>query len=765
MRWLGSRLRSIQADCFIIGKMKFLTIRTIPPIWRLFWLLTIVTIVLSLILAHYFYNDLLDSKFRDLDQFNTLVKEGWVESRLFAQESVLKLLSDRLVEIDAITYPDRALNLLDSLVKNSTNVIGMGLFDTAGNLIIATHSSNEKFPNLIQNNATATTFLDTLNRKHMVLGHTYYNPFFDRWILPMRLAFRSPEGKQYVVASWFDAESGNALFNHDNIPEDIASAVISNDYHMLDYKIAYPRNTAFFEVPLPEAVVDQFNLRKLKGEQRILKTYIDRHELLRYISVTYIPKYKIYISLTRAHKEATKDFAPIVKKIVIGTLFFWATLYLFFLYVFKKEQKANATLSYQATHDSVTGLMNRFAMSRQIGTYIANEKPFCLAFVDLDNFKSVNDLYGHKTGDQVLIQVAKRLLTLMEDDIHCARFSGDEFALIIPYQPVQAARVYRQALELIKLPFDLEYNALHISASMGITVFPADTENSEELMRYADIALNQAKKQKDRFTFFEQDFHKKIERRSTIQELFNTALENDEFSIVYQPQIDAKSESVIGVEALARWHSQKLGGLYPSEFIPIAEESGFIIPLGMHILEYACKAVQSVWQQTNHEFKLSVNLSVRQLVEENFNANVNQILGKLKFPHEKLVLEITESIMINESDKIIQKLQLLRNQGIGVSLDDFGTGFSSLSMVSKLPISELKIDQSFVHNLLIDEDSVHLSEIIIQIGQHLNIDIIAEGVEKLEHVELLQQHGCHILQGYYFAQPLNARELCTYLTE
>ncbi len=737
----------------------------ISPIWRLFWLLSIVTLVLSLVLARYFYNDLLDSKFRDLDQLNTLVKDGWVESRLFAQESVLRVVSERLIETETISNPDLALNLLKSQVNNSRNVIGMGLFDSEGNLITATHRSKEPFPNLMQHKETSSTFLETLNRDHLILGHTYYNPFFDKWTLPLRLAFRTPRGKQYVIASWYDAESGNALFNHDNIPRDIASAVISNDFHMLDYKIAYPRNTIFYQTALPDAVVDQFNLRKLRGEQRILKTYTDRNGYTRYISVTYIPKYEIFISLTRSHKEAIKGFTSIVYKIALGTLLSWLTLYLFFLYVSRKEQKANAILEYQATHDSVTGLLNRFAISQQIGIYITHNKPFCLAFVDLDNFKTVNDLYGHKTGDQLLKQVANRLSTLIEENLHCGRFSGDEFALIIPSEPDKAARIYQHVLELIKLPFDLEYNSLRISASMGITVFPVDTEDSEELMRYADIALNQAKKHKDRFTFFEQGFHKKIERQSTIQELFNTALDNGEFYIEYQPQINAKSNAVIGVEALARWQNSELGELCPIEFIPIAEESGFIIPLGMHILEEACITTQKLWKSTHQKFKLSLNVSVRQLVEDNFIENLSRIITRLDFPHEMLILEVTESIMIDDSDNIIDKLQILRDQNIGISLDDFGTGFSSLSMVNKLPISELKIDQSFVHDLLDDRDSAHLSEIIIQIGQHLKLDIIAEGVERKEQVDLLRNFGCDILQGYYFCEPLGVEDLKTYLSE
>jgi len=539
--------------------MKILAIKKIAPLWRLFALLSVVTAVLSLSLARYFYNDVVENKFRDLDQFNTLVKEGWVESRLFAQESVLKILSDRLVEIDGISHPDRSLNLLDSLVKNSANVIGIGLFDSKGDLIVSTHHSKVKFPNLLENKATATTFLKTLDSDHMVLGHTYYNPFFDKWTLPLRLAFRTPAGKQYVVAAWYDAESGNALFHHDNIPDDITSAVISNDFVMLDYKVEYPRDTIYFQVPLPEAVVEQFNLRKLKGNQRILQPYIDRDNNLRYISVTYIPKYEVYISLTRAHSEAIKGFRPIAVKIALGWLFFWGVLYLFFFYVSKKEKEAKKILEYQATHDSVTGLMNRFAISQVIGSCIGNSKPFCLAFVDLDNFKTINDLYGHRTGDQILKQVAKRLLMIMENEMYCARFSGDEFALLIPYKPEKAARIYQHVLDLIKLPFDLEYSALRISASMGVTVFPADSENSEELLRYADIALNQAKKQKDHFTFFEQNFHKKVVRRSIIQESFNTALKENEFYLAYQPQIDAKTNSVIGVEALARWSNLQDG--------------------------------------------------------------------------------------------------------------------------------------------------------------------------------------------------------------
>ncbi|MET0050398.1 MAG: diguanylate cyclase, partial [Candidatus Thiodiazotropha sp.] len=564
-------------------------VKNVAPLWRLFWLLSIITIALSLSLARYFYNNVLENKFRDLDQFNTLVKDGWVESRLFAQESVLKILSERLIEMNGISHPGRATNLLDSLVKNSANVIGIGLFDDQGDLILSTHHSRETFPNLLNNPATATTFLETLDSEHMVLGHVYYNAYFDKWILPLRYAFRTPQGQSYVVTSWYDAESGNALFIHDNIPRDIACAVISSDFVMLDYKVVYPRDTLFFQQPLPDSVIEQFNLRKLKGNQRILQSYIDRSGQLRYISVTYIPKYKIYISLTRSQTEAIRGFYPIAVKIAVGTLFFWGVLYLFFAYVSKKERASQIALEHQAKHDSVTCLMNRFAISHEIGRCISEAKPFCLAFIDLDNFKTINDLYGHRTGDQILVQVAKRLTTVMDKDMHCARFSGDEFALLIPYTRERAARIYQHVLDLIKLPFDLEYSALHVSASMGVSVFPLDSQSPEELLRYADIALNQAKKQKDHCTFFEYDFHKKVERRSIIQESFNTALSNDEFYLEYQPQIDATTNSIIGVEALARWNSPELGVIQPMEFIPIAEESGFIIPLGLSILEQACR--------------------------------------------------------------------------------------------------------------------------------------------------------------------------------
>ncbi|MET0066860.1 MAG: EAL domain-containing protein [Candidatus Thiodiazotropha sp.] len=743
--------------------MKPFADKNIAPLWRLFWLLSIITLALSLALARYFYNNVLENKFRDLDQFNTLVKEGWVESRLYAQESVLKILSERLIEMDGISHPDRAMNLLDSLVKNSANVIGIGLFDAQGELLISTHHSRVSFPNLLQNKTTASTFLQTLDSAHMVLGHVYYNPFFDQWILPLRYAFRTPQGKSYVVTSWYDAEGGNALFHHDNIPGDLACAVISSDFVMLDYKVVYPRNTIFFQTPLPEAVIDQFNLRKLKGNQRILQSYIDRSGQLRYISVTYVPRYGIYISLTRAHSEAIKGFYPIALKIALATLFFWGVMYLFFAYVAKKDQEAQLTLEHQAKHDSVTGLMNRFAISHEIGLCISRGQQFCLAFIDLDNFKTINDLYGHRTGDQVLVQVAKRLLTVMEKDMHCARFSGDEFALLIPHSPERAARIYRHVLELIKLPFDLEYSALHVSASMGVSVFPLDSQSPEELLRYADIALNQAKKQHDHCTFFEQDFHNKVERRSIIQESFNSALKKEEFYLMYQPQVDAKSNTVIGVEALARWKSSELGEIEPVEFIPIAEESGFIIPLGISILEKACRTTQAIWQQSGQDFKLSVNVSVRQLVEESFISQVSQCINKLKFPHDKLVLEVTESIMIEESERIIQKLQLLRDQGIGVSLDDFGTGYSSLSMISRMPISELKVDQSFIRDLLVDENHAHLSEIIIEIGRFFKIDVVAEGVAQQAHVDLLTKFGCHILQGYHFSEPLREKDLEAYI--
>lgn len=741
--------------------IKFL--RNLSPLWKLFWVLVFLSIVSALILARNFYNEVLENKFQNLIHLNTLVKEGWVESELFSNESVMRILSERLLELDALQDPNRDKKLLNSALKNSPNLIGIGLSKPDGQLIFVSGQSGDNLLNILDENAVVATFNKALQSDHMVLGQTYYSKLFNKWILPLRYAVKDADGVQMVLILWYAPEEGGALFKHDNIPNDVVVSIINEDFFIIDYKVNYPRNFAFYQVPLPAEVVEQFDLKTIKEKEVTQKSYIDRLGLKRYIAVSYIPKYNLYVSLTRGHAMAIKGFKPIAVYITIGTFFFIVVLFLFFYFVSKKEKDEKKRLEYRANHDDMTGLLNYFALMDKLVKFFHNKEEFCLALIDLDNFNRVNDLYGHEMGDQIIKIVSERLTKLLKNDMYLARFSGDEFVLITLMSPGKSAALYKDILEVIRQPFDFEYNSIKISASIGAAVYPDNAATSKELMSYADIAQHQAKIHKDGFEFFDFSSYQKIQRKLTIEELFDTALKKREFYLNYQPQVDTVTRKIVGSEALVRWNNKEVGTVYPDEFIPIAEETGFIIPLGLFILEQACKDTLEVWEKCGKKFRLSVNVSVRQLIEDDFIKNINHVIEKVNFPCNMLVIEVTESIMIEDNEIIIEKLHQLRNHGISISLDDFGTGFSSLSMISKLPISELKIDQSFVKDILDSNNNAVLTEIIVDIGKHLKIKTVAEGVEAKEHAKIMEKFGCNILQGYHFLRPSSKEKLLKFI--
>ncbi|WP_238323726.1 putative bifunctional diguanylate cyclase/phosphodiesterase [Planococcus donghaensis] len=409
--------------------------------------------------------------------------------------------------------------------------------------------------------------------------------------------------------------------------------------------------------------------------------------------------------------------------------------------------------------DSLTGLPNRrLYMDRLESTLdqaIDSGTIHTVLYLDLDQFKLVNDSYGHIMGDQLLIEVAHRIKSCISKADTLARLGGDEFILLLPNSNyTHAEAVARNILEVLTYAFSLNDEEVFITPSIGASLFPADGTDSETLVKNADIAMYRVKEEgKNNFQFFTSEMNDLISRKSKIAMSIRKGLEVGEFSVHYQPQIDILTENIIGVEALVRWNHAKLGPISPAEFIPIAEENGMILHIGEFVLRTACLQTKA-WQDAGVEpFRVAVNISAKQFSQGNISEVITSALEDAQLAPEFLELELTESL-IQGATSAITTMQELKAMGIHLSIDDFGTGYSSLSYLKLFPIDSLKIDQYFTRNINKDPKDAALVDTIIQMARNLGLNVIAEGVETLDQLAYLKNKRCNQAQGYYFHKPL-----------
>ncbi|WP_058306095.1 sensor domain-containing protein [Gracilibacillus massiliensis] len=426
------------------------------------------------------------------------------------------------------------------------------------------------------------------------------------------------------------------------------------------------------------------------------------------------------------------------------------------------KKKFEEKLNYMAYHDYLTELPNQHYFHHQLKELMDTEQPiepFSIFFLDLDRFKSINDSLGHEYGDKLLKKVAERLQWFTPKNATVFRYGGDEFILLLQQTTVsKTGELAARLMAALAQPYELEGIDIVATPSIGISVYPQDAQDARTLIKKADNAMYHAKRMgKSNFQFYHDSMLSKIKGNIELESLLRKAIKRKEFSLFYQPQIDTKSQQIYGVEALIRWNSRELGMISPAEFIPLAEESGLIVPIGEWVIREACQQVKK-WQDKNLPlFPVSVNLSIRQFYQSDLIPMVRNILEETGIEPHYLELEITES-MAMEADTATIILQELKNVGVKIAMDDFGTGYSSLSYLKKFPIDHLKIDQSFVKDISYDEDDKDIVSTIITLAHNLNMLTIAEGVETAEHVAFLKEHKCDVLQGYHFSKPLPPQE-------
>jgi len=417
-------------------------------------------------------------------------------------------------------------------------------------------------------------------------------------------------------------------------------------------------------------------------------------------------------------------------------------------------------IRYQAAHDPLTGLPNRaLFLDRLRGALAEPAAELAVVLLDIDNFKLVNDSLGHGAGDELLTRIAPRLRTVLRAGDMIARFGGDEFVMLIEEiaDEASAARTAERIVAAFDAPFDLAAGEHFAKVSVGVAIASQPGTTPTSMLRDADAALYQAKaKGRARSEVFNQAMHARTVARLSIENDLRRALEHDELFVVYQPVVSLHDGSIDSVEALLRWQHPKRGLISPLEFIPVAEESGMIEPIGRWVLESAC-AQAAQWERERPDAApvgISVNLSIRQFMARDLEGTVARALGAAAIDPSSLCLEITESVLMREPETVSKTVQRMAGLGVRFLLDDFGTGYSSLAYLGELPIDGVKIDRSFVQTLNSSERTAAITRAILRMAQALSIDVIAEGVETELQIEALRALGCNRAQGFYFSRPV-----------
>jgi len=434
-----------------------------------------------------------------------------------------------------------------------------------------------------------------------------------------------------------------------------------------------------------------------------------------------------------------------------------------------EQHRSSQAIKQHAYYDTLTSLPNRFLsldrLSQMLDESKRKQEKIAVFFLDLDDFKKVNDSLGHEVGDKLLLEAAKRLKKATRKTDTIGRLGGDEFILLSPgfHDEMSIKTIAQNLLEVFRKPFRIDSRELIITLSLGVAVAPDNGATVSDLLRNADTAMYQAKTLgRNAYSFFTKEMNTAMIRRFEVEEQMRNALERNEFEVFYQPQFDSKTQQVIGAEALLRWHNPTLGNVFPDEFIPIAEQTGLIVPIGQYVINESLNFL-SLWQtQQNNNFVMAVNLSPRQFRDKKLLNIIKKALKNAGLNPGNLELEITEGVLMTGQSYITETLIELQELGVKLSMDDFGTGYSSLSYLRQYHFDVLKVDRSFVNGITINKEDRDLVKASIAIAHSLGLKVVAEGVEISEQLNILNELGCDYVQGYYFSKPMPGKKFLDY---
>lgn len=497
------------------------------------------------------------------------------------------------------------------------------------------------------------------------------------------------------------------------------------------------------------------------------ESYLKPQGILSMLDIPIIQEGKVVGVVCHEHLDTPKEWQPEEQDFAIAM---GSTISL--ALEMERRKKVEERLAYRADHDELTELPNRRLLLDRLDQAIRharrNDRNVAVLFIDLDHFKEINDSLGHLVGDYVLIHVARLIETQFRDVDTIARLGGDEFCLIIDsLEDIQTVSVVAEKLvEMLQHPICIDKHELYVTSSIGISIFPADGETPETLLRNADAAMYKAKNEgRNSFQFYTEDMTAKAYERVALEANLRRALEHQEFHVHYQPQVDGMSGKLIGMEALIRWEHPELGMIPPVKFLPLAVETGLIIPIDRFVMRSAMTQLKEWVDAGLSPGILALNLTIKQLRQEDFIPMLRAMLQETGCVSEWIELEVTEGEIMENPEQAIKVLQQISEMGITLAIDDFGTGYSSLAYLKRLPVDKLKIDRSFIRNLPDDEEDIAIVQAIIALSKSLRLNLIAEGVETSEQKEFLTENGCPQIQGYLYGKPMKTEDMTVMLGE
>ena len=745
------------------------------PLRFLFILLSGILVAGFLIYAISVWDSVKEESSNELGHLNRLLTQTTNEV-LNHYESVLRILGERLLESGASEDPEKGRSLLESLIRINTGLAGYGLARADGQLLIVSGIPEDNpLPNLLDQEASAGTFELALKNQRLVVGRTYYFPLVKHWIIPIRVAVRGKSQQApLVMASGLILESPEHTWNVIEIPEPMQFSIVRGDqfYQLLKPLGDNSRDSIYTQAMNTSCFSD---VQQAASSKQMV--YSDKCNVL--IRSIYLPDYDLYTvvqqypgQLWNAWKTRMTWPTVLFFMMLSGGLILYKIALRMDRHLADERQRYEEHLIHQANHDALTGLPNRLLVMDRMEQLIHRAKrentQAGLFFLDLDNFKRINDSLGHMVGDQLLQLAAERLKSTLREVDTVARLGGDEFLVLIEgiKDKTTVQILAEKILNAFSLPFHLQNRTLYTTTSIGIALYPADAENSNGLLRAADTAMYQAKDAgRNTLRFYSSELNSQSQRRLHLENHLRQAISNNELTVYYQPQYRISDQSIKGVEALLRWQNPEFGQVSPVEFIPIAEETGLINELSDFVLRTSLNEIDRLEKDLHIQISLAVNASAVQLQNTDFPIHVKNILDEQERPAHYLQIEITESLMADHMDQTLQCMHRLKDMQVRIAIDDFGTGYSSLSYLSKMPIHTLKIDRSFIKNIEESPNNTLLTRTIIAMGISMDLEVVAEGVETEDDLQFLRENACDLAQGYYFARPMPVEELKEFLIQ
>jgi len=673
----------------------------------------------------------------------------------------MELLGRILKDHGVLNDPQAARSLLMEFQATHLGTDAMALISPNGKMLVNTAvPPGAPLPDFRADRAYLRSFLFDLNNTYSYsIGLNQYGMGLDKWHFPVRHVVADETGDPlFVIQAAIAVDKGALLWSDLPLHPESRVGLMRYDGHM---QLVWPTADPARAFGKPQTGELASILRTSPG--MVTGTYKGSS------SIDDATRVGAYARLPEATMVA---FASLPERVILARWWqhnsilivsfvaYLAVIGGISLMLGNREKRHTRELVAQSRQDALTGLPNRLAITELVSLEIARARRSgsraLVFYLDLDRFKDINDSLGHLGGDALLMQVAARLRTVLRREDKLARLGGDEFLVLVSEDKVDDASVVAERIiGIFAAPFDIQGSQVRASASVGICVLPDDGTEVDTLLQHADAAMYEAKHHgRNRYAFYQESLGQRIHRRLKLREDFKRALGAEEFILHYQPLVDMPSGKIVGAEALVRWNDPELGLRGPDEFIPCAEESGLILPLGEWVLRQACRQCKD-WEEQGHDLHVAVNLSTRQFQDPELVTKIRDALDEARLSPTKLELEITESAAMQDPEASIQVMNALKSLGIRLAIDDFGTGYSSLSYLKRIPADVIKIDRSFVREIHNNQDDFAIVRTILALGASLEKRCLAEGIETSAHFEVLRDLGCHYAQGYWMSKPVS----------